>query len=126
MAISSLLAMAGIALAWIIYQKQAISHLSLRRRWAGVYQLLYHKYYIDELYARLAAVFVDGTARVLEWVDLRIVNGAVNGLAYLTAWTGRTLRYTEDGQVQTYALYLFAGVVVILISALLVVYTALA
>jgi len=126
MVISSLLAIAGIVLAWIIYQKEAISHLSLRQRWAGIYQLLYHKYYIDELYARLIAVFIDGTARVLEWVDLRIVNGAVNGLAYLTGWTGRILRYTEDGQVQTYALYLFAGVVVVLISALLAVYTALA
>ncbi|HCF48798.1 MAG TPA: NADH-quinone oxidoreductase subunit L, partial [Syntrophomonas sp.] len=126
MVISSLLAIAGIALAWMIYQKQAISHENLRQRWAGIYQLLYHKYYIDELYARLIAVFIDGTARVLEWVDLRIVNGAVNGLAYLTGWTGRTLRYTEDGQVQTYALYLFAGVVVVLISALLAVYTALA
>jgi NADH-quinone oxidoreductase subunit L len=126
MVISSLLAITGIFLAWMIYQKQAISHESLRQRWAGIYQVLYHKYYIDELYARLIAVFIDGTARILEWVDLRIVNGAVNGLAYLTGWTGRTLRYTEDGQVQTYALYLFAGVVVILISALLAVYTALA
>jgi NADH-quinone oxidoreductase subunit L len=126
MVVSSLIAVAGILLAWIIYQKQLISAESLRQRFAGIYNVLYHKFYIDEIYAWLIAVFVDGGARVLEWIDLKIVNGAVNGVAFFTAWSGRTLRYTEDGQVQTYALYMVAGVMIILIAALCAVYTALA
>jgi NADH-quinone oxidoreductase subunit L len=126
MIVSSLIAVAGILLAWVIYQKQLISAESLRQRFAGIYNLLYHKFYIDEIYAWLIAVFVDGGARVLEWIDLKIVNGAVNGVAFFTAWSGRTLRYTEDGQVQTYALYMVAGVMIILIAALCAVYTALA
>lgn len=126
MVISSLIAMAGIFLAWIIYQRKIISHESLRQRFSGVYNLLSNKYYIDEIYAWLISVFVDGGARLLEWIDLKIVNGAVNGLALFTGWSGRTLRYTEDGQVQTYALYLFAGVVIILITALCAVFTAIA
>jgi NADH-quinone oxidoreductase subunit L len=67
---------------------------------------------------------VDGGARLLEWVDLKIINGVVNGLGNFTRWSGLTLRYTEDGQVQTYALYLFAGVVFLLITALMAVFTA--
>lgn len=126
MIISSLVALAGIALAWLIYQKEVISADSLQQRFAVIYKVLYNKYYIDEFYAWLIKIFVDGTARVLEWVDLKIVNGAVNGLAAFTGWTGLTLRYTEDGQVQTYALYLFGGVLVILITVLCAVYTALA
>lgn len=126
MVVSSGLAVAGIVLAWAIYQKQYISHAMLRQRFRRIYQLLYHKYYIDEIYTWLIARFVDGSARLLEWVDLKIVNGAVNGLAYFTGWSGHTLRYTEDGQVQTYALYIFIGVVIILISALLAVFRTLA
>jgi NADH-quinone oxidoreductase subunit L len=126
MVISSLIAMAGIFLAWIIYQKGIISPESLRQRFSGIYNLLSNKYYVDEIYAWFIKIFVDGSARLLEWVDLKIVNGAVNGLAFFTAWSGRTLRYTQDGQVQTYTLYLFAGVVIILITALMAVFTAIA
>ncbi len=125
MVISSLIALAGIFLAWLIYQKQIIRAESLRQRFAGIYNLLYHKFYIDELYAWLIAVFVDGGARILEWFDLKIINGLVNGLASLTGWSGQTLRYTEDGQVQTYALYLVAGVVILLLTTLCAVFTAL-
>jgi NADH-quinone oxidoreductase subunit L len=126
MLISSLVAVAGIGLAWLIYQKQAISAESLRQRFAGIYDLLYNKYYIDEIYARFIAVCIDGSARVLEWIDLKIINGLVNGLARITGWSGRTLSYTQDGQVQSYALYLVAGVIIILITAFCAVFTALA
>ena len=124
MTVSSLIALAGIFLAWLIYQKQIISAESLRQRFAGIYNLLCHKFYIDELYTWLIAVFVDGGARILEWFDLKIINGLVNGLASFTGWSGQTLRYTEDGQVQTYALYLVAGVVILLLTALCAVFTA--
>ena len=126
MVISSLIALAGILLAWLIYQKQAISAESLRQRFAGLYNVLYHKYYIDEMYAWLIAVFVDGGARMMEWFDLKIVNGAVDGLAFFTGWSGKMLGYTEDGQVQSYALYLLAGVFIILVAAMCAVFTALA
>jgi NADH-quinone oxidoreductase subunit L len=124
MVISSLLALAGIFLAWLIYQKEIISAESLRQRFSGIYKVLYHKFYIDEIYAWLGKVFVDGGARLLEWFDLKIINGAVNGLAFFTGWSGHTLRYAEDGQVQTYALYLFAGVAILLITALCAVFAA--
>jgi NADH-quinone oxidoreductase subunit L len=67
---------------------------------------------------------VDGFARVLEWIDLKIINGIVNGLGSFTRWSGLNLRYAQDGQVQTYALYLFAGVIILLAGAIMAVFTA--
>jgi proton-translocating NADH-quinone oxidoreductase, chain L len=125
MTVSSLIALAGILLAWLIYQKQTIKAEALKQRFSLIYNVLYHKYYIDEFYSWLIAVFVDGGARLLEWFDLKIVNGLVNGIAYLTGWSGLKLRYAEDGQVQTYALYLLAGLVILLLTALSAVFTAL-
>jgi len=126
MTISSLIAAAGIFLAWVIYQKKIVSAENLKQRFEAVYNVLYNRFYVDQVYQRLILIFVDGSARLLEWFDLNIVNGVVNGLAQFTGWSGRTLRYTEDGQVQTYALYMFAGVLIILISAMCAVFTALA
>ena len=113
MVISGLVAIAGIVLAWAIYQKQLISHLALRQRFKVIYDLLYHKYYIDEIYQWLGERFVYGTAKVLFWFDIYVVNGIVNGIAALTGGAGRVLRYTETGQVQTYAAYMLVGVIVI-------------
>ncbi len=123
---SSFLALSGIFLAWAFYQKKWLDYESLKERMSGFYQLLYNKYYIDEFYTWLIKVFVDGTAKMMEWFDLKIINGLVNGIAWLTGYLGIALRYTEDGQVQSYALYMYAGIVILLISALCAVFTALA
>lgn len=125
MAVSSLLAIAGIFLAWLIYQKQAIKAEDLKQRWSVVYNILYHKYYVDEFYAWIRKVLVDTAAAVMEWLDLKIVNGVVNGLAHLTGWGGRSLRYAVNGQVQTYALWVVIGVALLLITAMWTVFTVL-
>lgn len=119
MTISSLLALAGIGLAWLIYHKQVLRAEDLKRRWAGMYGLVYHKFYIDEFYAWLRAVLVDAGARAMEWIDIKIINGAVNGLAYLTGTSGRALRYTVNGQVQTYAIWVVLGIAILLLTALM-------
>ncbi len=113
MVISALVAIAGIVLAWAVYQKEWISHLALREKFRGIYTLLYNKYYIDEIYHQLGQIFIDGTAKVLFWFDIYVVNGIVNGIAALTGGAGKVLRYTETGQVQTYAGYMLVGVIVI-------------
>ncbi|NLJ72648.1 MAG: NADH-quinone oxidoreductase subunit L [Syntrophomonadaceae bacterium] len=118
MIVSSLVAIAGIFLAWLIYQKKAISAENIRSRFSGIYKLLYNKYYIDELYQWLIKVFVDGTAKLLFWIDIYIVNGFINALASLASKSGRLLSYAENGQVQTYAAYMFAGIIIILAAVL--------
>ncbi|MDD3852857.1 MAG: NADH-quinone oxidoreductase subunit L [Syntrophomonadaceae bacterium] len=126
MLISSVLAVSGIFLAWAVYQKKWLDYEELKVKMGGLYKLLYNKYYIDEFYAWLIKHFIDGTARLMEWFDLKVVNGTVNGLAWLTGYLGLNLRYTEDGQVQTYAIYIYTGMVILIISALCAVFTALA
>jgi NADH-quinone oxidoreductase subunit L len=122
---STLIALAGIGLAWLIYQKKLLSHEALREKFSGIYQLLKNKYYIDEIYARFGEVLVYGAARAMFWFDIQVVNGLVNGIAFLTGKSGETLRYTEDGQVQSYASYMMAGVLIAVVLALIAVESAL-
>jgi NADH-quinone oxidoreductase subunit L len=122
---STLIALAGIGLAWLIYQKKLLSHEALREKFSGIYKLLKNKYYIDEIYARFGEVLVYGAARAMFWFDIQVVNGLVNGIAFLTGKSGETLRYTEDGQVQSYASYMMAGVLIMVVLALIAVESAL-
>ena len=56
---------------------------------------------------------MDGLFRILWWFDTYIVDGAVNGVAWLTMSTGGALRRFQTGQLQTYGLAIFFGVLVI-------------
>lgn len=118
MVLSSLLGLAGIALAWAIYQREWISAEALRQRWPRAYAALCSKFYIDEFYQYLIDHLVDGTGRLLEWIDIELVNRGINGLAWLAGSCGDALRRTEDGQVQNYARFMVAGVLFILLAAL--------
>ena len=104
------------------------------------YVLLENKYFLDDLYLRgivrpiqyklSAAVdwfnthVIDGivngapqAARGLAWfVDLfdrRAIDGAVNGVAESASFSGGLLRYIQSGNVQRYAVFLFAGVAIL-------------
>jgi len=111
--ISVLAGLIGIGLAYITYVKHVISADGVARRFSGVYKLLKNKYYIDELYLWLIHNVIDGMAKVLYWFDIYIVDGIVNGLALVTRGSGKVLRRTNTGQLQTYAMVFFIAVVAI-------------
>jgi len=60
-------------------------------------------------------------ARALWWFDVRVIDGAVNGVAALTQDAGRGIRQIQTGRVQNYALGIAAGFLVIAFTYLFVV-----
>ncbi len=81
----------------------------------GTASLLYHKWYVDELYDRLIVrpllALWRGCWRI---VDDRLIDGAVNGLggvARIAGWTGSQL---QTGRVSTYLLVFMIGALIIL------------
>lgn len=111
--ISVVAGLIGIGLAYTIYVRKAIAAESIVAKFPGIYRLLKNKYYVDEFYLWLIHHIMDGLAKVLYWIDLYIVDGIINGLALFTRGSARTLRRTQTGQLQTYALVFFFAVVVI-------------
>ena len=128
MGISTGVAVAGIWGGWLCYVKHAGLPARAARRFAGIYRLLMHLYFVDELYqflfvrpvvklAKLSGRFdfqgidagVDLTSRLtaklsilVGWEDLRVVDGAVNGLAEVVQKCGARLRCLQTGQIQHY------------------------
>ncbi|UCC44319.1 MAG: NADH-quinone oxidoreductase subunit L [Candidatus Zixiibacteriota bacterium] len=139
MAISTVVAVAGIGLAWLIYYKKKISADRLAERFRPIYTLLYNKYYFDELYDLIIvrpvlafATFmwsfdnwvidglVNGIAKLtILWSDLKlwfdtwIVDGAVNGAGWIVQQGSALLRFVQAGAVQFYALFLLVAMVLL-------------
>ena len=111
--ISVIAGLLGIGLAYATYVTKAISAENMVARFPAIYKLLKNKYYIDELYLWLIHNIMDGLGKILYWFDIYIVDGVVNGLALITRGSGKVLRRTNTGQLQTYAMVFFFAVVVL-------------
>ncbi len=120
MVAASLAGLLGIAAAYVLYVKSPDLPDRLMNRWRLLYQLSLNKWYVDEVYDR---TIVNPTFQIADqlWkrVDVRVIDGAVNGIARGVAWCGWVVRLIQSGQVQHYALGMTLGAMVIL-SAYLV------
>ncbi len=141
MIISFLVASSGIGLAYLIYHKKVISADALAKKMGILYKLSYNKYYWDEIYhllilnpilafARYMWNFdkyvidgaVNGTAwltmvwvAVKQWFDTWIIDGAVNGSGWLVKQLGNGLRFIQVGRMQFYVLFALVGSVLIMV-----------
>ena len=103
MAFSVMIALIGIFTAYRFYVQSPDTSERLKERYAGAHNLLYNKYFVDELYN---ATFINGTMKSsfgLWTFDRRVVDGAVNGTGWLTvfaSWVSSLIdRYVVDGAV---------------------------
>ncbi|SMB95387.1 NADH dehydrogenase subunit L [Thermanaeromonas toyohensis ToBE] len=112
MAVSTLVALLGIYLAWLIYGREVISPEALAQRWRSIYTVLYNKYYIDEAYLWFFRRIVLGLAEAFHWHDRHVVDGIFDGVGDTVRWSGHRLRYLQTGSLPVYALVFFAAVVV--------------
>ena len=121
LAVSALVALAGIGLAYGRYVKGADSGVG--RLSAGITRLARplepiaaRKWLVDELYA---ALIVGPLLELSSWfsrvVDQGVVDGAVNLVGQANLAVGGALRKVHNGLVPTYALSLFCGVVALLL-----------
>ena len=134
-------ALAGLALAWAIYEKKSIpaERFTAGRSGAFVHKMLSHRYWIDDVYDAFGAKVYWGFARGMDWFDRHVVDGVVNavgrgGLATAagsdyfdrhvvdgvvnlvskeTVRSGMRLRQRQTGQVQSYAWVIVFGIVVV-------------
>ncbi len=82
---------------------------------APLQKLLSHKYYVDEIYA---AIIINPVKKVSAFasgvIDKLVVDGAVNGLGREVRRIGTGLRALQTGDIQTYALMILGGLVLVI------------
>ena len=116
MAVSSLVAFAGIGLATFLWLKRKDIPAQMATQFSGVHQLLLNKYYVDEVYDAIIVQPIKVVSQEGLWrgFDVKIVDGAVNGAGYFVSGVSIVLRLLQNGSVKTYAAAIFAGAVTIL------------
>jgi len=115
MAISVLIGLAGIGLAWFMYRLRPELPAKAAKLSFAVHDLLYRKYYIDEIYDTLIInpLKWSSTHFLYKFVDVGIVDGFVNAVASLVDAMSRVLRRLQSGYYHHYAFGMAFGVVVI-------------
>jgi NADH-quinone oxidoreductase subunit L len=116
MIVSSAVAAAGIAVAVYFFLKHRRAADRMADRFAGVRRLLLNKYYVDEVYDASIVQPIRIVSEEVLWkaVDVRLIDGAVNGVADTVGGGSEALRRVQSGSVRTYAASLLLGVVMIL------------
>ncbi|UCC41543.1 MAG: NADH-quinone oxidoreductase subunit L [Candidatus Aminicenantes bacterium] len=110
-----IVAFAGIFIAFIFYIRSPQIPGRLVARFPLIYKLLYNKYYVDEIYN---AVFVNstikGSEKIYDHFDLKVIDGALNGTASATNFSGKILSYLQTGLLKDYALVFLLGAIIFL------------
>ncbi len=77
-----------------------------------------YDFYLDKIYASTIVALVAFIARVTNWLDRYVVDGAVNFVSFFTILSGNTLKYSGSGQTQFYVLTIMIAVCLLIWSIL--------
>ncbi|HTY46696.1 MAG TPA: NADH-quinone oxidoreductase subunit L [Methanomassiliicoccales archaeon] len=109
-------ALLGITLAYLVYKKKSVSlDWATKGACKKVYDLLLFRYYFPQAYDAFGTQVIYGLARLTDWFDRKIVDGAVNGISFVAVRLGQVLRKIQTGMVQTYAMVIVGALAVILL-----------
>jgi len=106
----------GIVIAYSLYFTQSDRPQQLATALGSLYRTAYRKFYIDEIYLFITRkVIFNCIGKPAAWIDRNIVDGTMNGIAWATGRVSVMIRGLQSGRVQSYAMYFFAGIVLLTI-----------
>ena len=109
------LALAGLVLAWLVYQREAVSADALARALGPLPAWAAQGYGLDALYTALYRGAVLALGRLVGWIDRYLVDGVVNVASAATLRAGAELRRLQTGRAQDYLYGVTAGLLLILV-----------
>ncbi len=141
MAFSLVVAIVGSVTGYMLYTKRNDIPKAFAERFPLVYRLSLNKLYVDEIYQTVIVNNLLKLNDALALFDAKVIDGAVNGVAFLTKvagyvsgafdrifvdglvnlvanlmrWVGLGLRRFQDGRIQAYLYYMVGGVVLVIL-----------
>jgi NADH-quinone oxidoreductase subunit L len=108
-----IVALIGFLLAWWFYIKSPEIPKKIAKSAGGLYTLVFHKYYVDEIYAALIVRPLLWISRNVLWhvVDEGIIDGALHGVARGAMESGGEARKLQSGNARSYATWVVIGAV---------------
>jgi NADH-quinone oxidoreductase subunit L len=110
LALGGMIAIVGIALAYLVYVRRPGTSAALIRRFRPVHTFLVNRWYFDELYDAVVYRPLIATGRFASTVVERfVVQGIVTATVDLVRGVGVVVRGAQSGFVRAYALLLIGG-----------------
>ena len=121
MALSTVIALSGLGLAAFLYLRKTDLPERITKTFSVIYNTLYHKYYIDELYnyAIVQPTLWIANKVLVAITDAKIIEGVVNGVPGGIGKFSEKLRKVQTGLAQHYGIIMAAGAVFIIALFLL-------
>jgi len=116
MVLSVAIAATAIVVVFFLYRSHTDKIKALTENMHLLYEASLHKYWVDEIYKALIIepLKLLSDKFFFRFVDVGIVDGAVNGVGSVTKLWAEFWKRMQSGQVQTYALYMVFGVLLVL------------
>jgi NADH-quinone oxidoreductase subunit L len=108
----------GIGAAYVMYMLKPGMADSLAAMLKAPYQLIYNKYFVDEIYDATVVKPTVGLSRAVLWkgVDTGLIDGAVNGIGARSRDVGSLLRLLQSGNIRSYAAWVLFGGVALMVA----------
>ncbi|MCP9611528.1 NADH-quinone oxidoreductase subunit L [Coprobacter tertius] len=111
---SVVVALIGILVATWMYKTPNNRPARMAASMSGLYKWAYHRFYIDEVYQFIThKIIFNGICSPIAWFDRHVIDGSMNGLAWITQKVSYGIRGLQSGQLQWYAWVFLAGAVII-------------
>jgi len=106
----------AVSAVWFVrygYLKKPLIASDTAKRFKGLYNLLWNKYFVDEVYDAVIINPIVKTSKsfLLQIADNKIIDGVVNGSAKLIDIFSVNIRKLQNGVAQFYALVMVLGIV---------------
>ena len=106
----------GIATAALVYQVSKDRIELMKEALAPLYDLVFHKYYIDEIYDLLIVKPTKAIGAFMEEkAEKQGIDFAVDEVGFQVKEVSRGIGFWQSGRIRTYALNMVAGMVIILL-----------
>lgn len=115
MAVTVIGALLMIAFAWMLFGKKNTVPAEDAAPRPALAKLFMNKWYFDEIYNALIVkplFYLSGFFHRI--IDVKIIDGIVNGFGSLAVWTGGRLRYIQTGNIGFYLTVMVMAIVAIL------------
>lgn len=109
---SVLIGLFGILIAYVLYKKESQVPEKITKALGGFYKTVYNKFYIDEIYLFITKkILFNLVSKPVAWFDRHVVDGAMNGIAWVTTFTSSAIKGLQSGQLQQYAFVFVSGAI---------------
>ena len=112
--ISTVVALAGVAIAYLAYRRGVPIPDAARRLAPGAEKLFQRKWYMDHLGDGLMVMLTRAIAVVSWGFDAGVIDGLVNASGTVTRRLSGEVRRLQTGQAQNYALLMVVGIVLVI------------